>query len=122
METAPDPGQWAALMHALLGQVSGFSPLAQATAMLAVGAIACMWIWTRRPQPGVDAAMVTEALRVTAQAQTETAASMRSMVQQTEAIAEDVRAMVREVRGMVESAARMQRSPANRTRHEDRVS
>ena len=83
-----------------LARIAGLSPAAQITALLVLGCVACMWIWSRRPIPGPDAATVVEALRLTAQSQVETAASMATIAQQIEAVSQEVRAIAEEVRGL----------------------
>ncbi|KAA0592959.1 hypothetical protein J2848_005684 [Azospirillum lipoferum] len=85
-----------------LARIAILSPAAQITALLVIGGVVGLWIWSRRPQPGPDAATVVEALRVTAQAQAETSASMTAIVQQNERIAEDVKAVVSEVRSLTQ--------------------
>lgn len=93
MDTLPLPD-----VGETIHSIAGLSPMAQVTALIVLGFIAVAWIWSRRPQPGLDAAMVVEALRVTAQAQSETSASMTAIVQQNERIADDVKAVVSEIR------------------------
>lgn len=39
-------------MGTTLNSIAGLSPVAQVTALLVLGCVACAWIWTRRPQPG----------------------------------------------------------------------
>jgi hypothetical protein len=85
-----------------LARIAILSPAAQITALLVIGGVLGLWIWSRRPQSGPDAATVVEALRVTAQAQAETSASMTAIVQQNERIAEDVKAVVSEVRSLTQ--------------------
>ncbi|CAO3434267.1 hypothetical protein [Azospirillum endophyticum] len=85
-----------------LARIAILSPVAQITALLVIGGVVGLWIWSRRPLPGPDAATVVEALRVTAQAQAETSASMTAIVQQNERIAEDVKAVVSEVRSLTQ--------------------
>jgi len=98
-----------------LHNIAGLSPVAQVAAVIGIACIAGLWIWTRRPQQGPDAATVVETMRVTAQALTETstsiaavATSMAGIAQRVDDVAEDVRAVshqteqiVSEVRGAV---------------------
>ncbi|MBK1838103.1 hypothetical protein JHL17_11825 [Azospirillum sp. YIM B02556] len=51
-----------------LARIAILSPAAQITALLVIGGVMGLWIWSRHPLPGPDAATVVEALRVTAQA------------------------------------------------------
>jgi len=87
-----------------LARIAILSPAAQITALLMIGCVAGLWIWSRRPQPGPDAQIVVEALKSTAQAQVETAASIAAMAQQNELIVSEVRGAVAEMRVMVNAA------------------
>nr|WP_295831185.1 hypothetical protein [uncultured Azospirillum sp.] len=95
--TIPDIGD-------TLHSIAGLSPAAQLAAIFCLGAIVVTWIWSRRPQPGPDAQIVVEALKSTAQAQVETAASIAAMAQQNELIVSEVRGAVAEMRVMVNAA------------------
>lgn len=92
---------------ATLNSIAGLSPSAQIIAVLSLGAVLGLLVWTRRPQHGPDAATVVEAMRMTSQALTETAASMATVAQsmgliaqRVDEVADDVRAVAEEVRGL----------------------
>lgn len=95
MEPLPLPD-----MGDALHSIAGLSPAAQITALIAIACVVGLWVWTRRPQPGPDAALVVRALELTARAQAETAASMATVAQQVEAVAEDVRMVANDLRSL----------------------
>lgn len=96
MENLPDVGD-------TLHSIAGLSPTAQITALLVLGGVFSLLVWTRRPIPGPDANTVVKALELTAQAQAETAASMALIARQVEAVAEDVRAVAEDLRSLTRS-------------------
>jgi len=90
-----------------LTQIAGLSPAAQIAAVITFGAVLALLVWTRRPQQGPDAATVVETMRVTAQALTETSASVASVAvsmgliaQRVDEVADDVRSVAGEVRSL----------------------
>lgn len=71
--------------------IADLAPPAQIVALLVLGAIAIFWLWQRRIMAGSEAAALADALKLTAQAQLETAASLESIAKQVEAVADDLR-------------------------------
>lgn len=95
-----DAGQVSQIATDTLHGVAGLTPGAQIAAMLVVGAVAGLWIWTRRPRDGGDAVAMAEAMKISAQAMTENATAMAAICQQNERIMENVEAVAAEVRGL----------------------
>ena len=98
MADLPEPGQVSAIAHETLVGVAGLAPAAQVTAVLVVGAVAGLWIWTRRPQ--VASAAAESTMQVVAHAMTETAHSIAEMSRQNESVAKEMREIAEEVRGL----------------------
>lgn len=67
-----------------LTRISGLSPAAQITALLVIGGVMGLWIWSRRPQPGPG----NETFQLVITSMTEQAKATNALAEQVERVVE----------------------------------
>lgn len=99
MDLSADPGQWTPLVHEGAKAVSILSPAAQVTALVVVGALLGLLIWTRRPArsagPGEETTkLVIAAMSEQAQAVGQLATQVHHVVERVDRALEAMRVLV----------------------------